>query len=542
MLGNPPEKILSPSVARSLEDDQAQRERVHLAEHRFLSVQHLLPPLPFVDETLKRPDEEARDDLRASSPSSASANTTELTVIHNPYRALRFRVTLLPFVDETLKRPDEEARKSSCASSPSSSANTTEPTVVRDPYRALRFRDFRLLIVGSFITAFGEQMLMVAIGWELYNRTGSALALGVVGLVQVLPVILLALPAGHVADQFNRKRIVLITQLILAMGSLGLATLSSTHGPLVLIYGCLFVMGAATAFGGPAGSALAAQTVPEEVFENAASWSSSSWQLAEVLGPALGGCIIALFHGAVLVYGLNAAIALIVVVLLVLLRTRQQTTTIREKTTLHSLIEGIRFLRQTQVLLAAITLDLFAVLLGGAVTLLPIFAKDILHVGPTGLGWLQAAPSIGAVCVATFLAHRPPFKKAGRTLLLAVACFGLATIVFGLSRSFWLSLLMLFLLGGFDNISVVIRSTLLLTQTPDRMRGRISAINSLFISTSNQLGGFESGLVAQLFSPIISVVGGGIGTILVVLVVALLWPQMRRLASLKKIECVQGSI
>ena len=436
-----------------------------------------------------------------------------------------------------MKRPDEDAPNEFRAPSlSSSSADAANPVIGHDPYRALRFRDFRLLIIGTFITTFGEQMLMVAIGWELYDRTGSALALGVVGLVLVLPVILLTLPAGHVADRFNRKRIVLIAQLILAMGSLGLATLSYTRGPLALIYGCLLVMGAATAFGGPASSALAAQTVPEEIFENAATWSSSSWQLAEVLGPALGGFIIALFHGAALVYGINAATALIFVVLLVLLRAKQQTTITREKTTLHSLIEGISFLRQTQVLLAAITLDLFAVLLGGAVTLLPIFAKDILHVDPTGLGWLRAAPSIGAVCVATFLAHRPPFKKAGRTLLLAVACFGLATIIFGLSRSFWLSLLMLFLLGGFDNISVVIRSTLLLTQTPDRMRGRISAINSLFISASNQLGGFESGLVAQLFSPIISVVGGGIGTVLVVLAVALLWPEMRRLGSLNRVE------
>lgn len=205
----------------------------------------------------------------------------------------------------------------------------------------------------------------------------------------------------------------------------------------------------------------------------------------------------------------------------------------REKVSLSSLLEGVNFLRQTQVLMAAITLDLFAVLLGGAVTLLPIYARDILHVGPSGLGWLRAAPSIGAICVAGLLAFKPPFKNAGRMLLLAVAGFGLASIAFGFSHWFWLSLLMLFLLGGFDNISVVIRSTLLLTQTPDRMRGRISAINMLFVNASGQLGGFESGLVAQLFTPMISVVSGGIGTMFVVLIVALLWPEIRRLKSLK---------
>jgi MFS family permease len=199
-------------------------------------------------------------------------------------------------------------------------------------------------------------------------------------------------------------------------------------------------------------------------------------------------------------------------------------------------MEGIRFLWHTRIILAAITLDMFAVLLGGATTLLPIFAKDILHVGPTGLGWLRAAPSIGAVCVSLGIAHARPFKKAGKTLLWAVAGFGMATIIFGLSRSFWLSLLMLFILGGLDNISVVIRSTLLLTRTPDAMRGRIAAVNTLFIAASNQLGGFESGVAAQLFGPIIAVAGGGVGTILVVLCVALLWPEMRRLGTLSEIK------
>jgi MFS family permease len=215
------------------------------------------------------------------------------------------------------------------------------------------------------------------------------------------------------------------------------------------------------------------------------------------------------------------------------MRVRPQKTAFGRRS-LSSLLEGLRFLGKTQVLLAAITLDLFAVLLGGATTLLPIYATSILHVGPVGLGWLQAASSIGAVCMALTLAHRPPFKRAGRTLLLAVAGFGLATIIFGVSRWFWLSLLMLFLLGAFDNISVVIRSTLLLVRTPDEMRGRVSAVSSLFIGTSNQLGGFESGLVAQLIGPVPAVVVGGIGTILVVLLIGWVWPEMRNLGTLRE--------
>ena len=401
-----------------------------------------------------------------------------------------------------------------------------------DPYRALRFRDFRLLFIGTFIATIGEQMVNVAIGWELYERTGSALALGWVGLVQILPVILLSLPAGHMADRFNRKRIVMVTQVMLSLASVGLTVLSFTHGSLILIYGCLLLIGCGVAFGNPASSTLIPQIVPEGVFANAATWSSSSWQLAAVLGPALGGFVIALSHSATSVYALNAGASLLFVILLVPIATNGQVERAVEVTTTGSLLEGVRFLRKSQVILAAITLDLFAVLLGGATTLLPIYAKDILQVGPTGLGWMRAAPSVGAVCISLSIAHFPPFKKAGRTLLLAVAGFGLATFIFGISTSFWLSLLMLFLLGGLDNISVVIRSTLLLTRTPDAMRGRVAAVNTLFVGASNELGGFESGLAAQLFGPVISVAAGGIGTILVVLVVALVWPQMRRLRQL----------
>ena len=404
----------------------------------------------------------------------------------------------------------------------------------QDAYGPLRYRDFRLLVIGLFIAMFGQQMITVAIGWELYERTNSALVLGGVGLAQVIPVILLFLPAGYILDRYSRKYIMMLAQIAAALGTLGLALLSYERGSLLLIYACLVVIGSAQSFSGPAGSALVPQVIPEQAYEKAMTWRSSIVQLSSVLGPAAGGFLIGILHGATWVYVLDAAASLAFVFLLLLIRVHPQKRPIANGRTLNSLVEGLRFLGKTQVMLAAITLDLFAVLLGGAVTLLPIFARDILHVGPIGLGWLQAASSLGAVCMALFLAHRPAFTHAGRTLLIAVAVFGVGTIIFGFSSWFWLSFLMLFLLGAFDNISVVIRSTLVLIRTPDEMRGRVSAVSSLFIGTSNQLGGFESGLAAQLFGPVIAVVAGGIGTIFVVILVAWLWPEMRRLTTLRE--------
>ena len=302
---------------------------------------------------------------------------------------------------------------------------------IHDPYQSLRLRDYRLLLIGNFIASMGEQMLTIAIGWELYERTNSAFLLGMVGLVQVVPALILSLYAGQVADRFNRKLIVVITQAVLVLVSLGLTALSYWHGPLLLIYGCLLLMGIAVAFNNPAATTLPAQIVPEGAFENAATWSSSSWQLATVVGPALGGLVIAVLRSATFVYVLNAVAALVFALLLMPIRVRPSTVPgwreTNERTTLPSLGVGISFLRRTPIMLAAITLDLFAVLFGGATTLLPIFAKDILQVGPEGLGWLRAAPSIGALCVAFLLAHQPPFKRAGRTLLLAVVGFGAAT-------------------------------------------------------------------------------------------------------------------
>jgi MFS family permease len=400
-----------------------------------------------------------------------------------------------------------------------------------DPYEALRNQNFRLLLTGRFITSFGNEMLSFAIGWELWLRTHQAFVLGMVGLVQVIPVILLSLPAGHVADQYNRKRIVLITELFLALCVLGLGWLSYTQGPLYFIYALLLGIGIARAFNDPASSTLLPQTVPPNLFSNAATWSNSTWQLASITGPALAGLLIGFLNSVTFIYIFDAFAALVFCIFLIMIKGRE--LALAEKSaTWESLTQGFKFMRDTKVILASITLDMFAVLFGGAVALLPIYATDILKVGAQGLGILRAAPSVGALIMAFVIAHLPPMKNAGRNLYLAVSGFGLATIVFGLSRSLLLSVAMLALIGGFDNISVVIRGTLLLTHTPDEMRGRISAVNSIFIGISNELGSFESGLAASLVGPIVAVVAGGIGTILVVLIVAKVWPEMGRLKSL----------
>jgi MFS family permease len=387
----------------------------------------------------------------------------------------------------------------------------------------------------------GWQMLQVALGWELYERTHSALALGLVGLVTAIPVVLLALPAGHLADRMDRKKIVVGAQVVFVLMSLSLSLLSHIAGPIWIIFAILLVRGTAQAYNNPARSALLPRLVPAEVFGNAVTWSSSGFQTAAVVGPALGGLVIALEHRATGAYLIDAILTTTYLVMLLAIRgdlvtsvaaTSAMALKPREPMTFKSLIAGMKFVKDTKVILAALTLDLFAVLFGGATALLPIFAKDILHVGPDGLGWLRAAPSIGALIVMMTIAHRPPMQRTGWTLILAVTGFGIATIVFGLSRSFGLSMAMLFILGGLDGISMIIRGTLVQLWTPDEMRGRVSAVNSVFIDMSNELGGFESGALAAAVGPVVAVVGGGIGTVLVVGGVAWAWPELRKLREL----------
>ncbi len=401
----------------------------------------------------------------------------------------------------------------------------------RDPYAALRYSDYRYFLAGRLCAIIGAQMIDVAIGWELYERTHRALALGLVGLVQVVPIILLALPAGHLADRIDRRRIAIASLALLILCSVSLAVISFTAAPIPLIYITLFGIGVALAFHRPAVASLLPQLVPPTHFANAVTWNSVGWQLASVVGPALGGLLIAWRHEPGIVYVLDALLMLVFVFSLARIR-GQQIVRIAKELSLTSLLRGVRFVWGTKVILAAITLDLFAVLFGGATTLLPIYAKDILHVGADGFGWLRAAPAIGAVLMAVSLTWRAPMRHAGRSLLFAVAGFGIATIVFGLSRSFPLSLAMLVIAGALDMISVVVRQTLVQLRTPDEMRGRVSAVNSVFIDTSNELGGFESGASAALLGPVVSVVGGGIVTVLVVAAVAVAWPDLRAMGAL----------
>lgn len=406
-----------------------------------------------------------------------------------------------------------------------------DPRPRHDPFAALRFRDFRLLVLGSFLAVIAEQMIGVAVGWELYERTRDPLSLGLVGLVEIVPVLLLALPAGQIADRRERKWVVVAAMSGLATCAFGLVGLSVSVGPLVAIYALLFGIGVARAFQSPAFSAMSAQVVPSSHYGNAAAWSSGAWQVAAIMGPALGGVLLALWGGASGVYAFSGCVLLLVALLFVLMRPRPVTRDV-EPLNLNSLLAGVRFIRRTPVILTSISLDMFAVLLGGATALLPVFALDILAVGAAGLGWLRAAPAAGALVAALVMALLPPLRNAGRTLLIVVAGFGIATVVFGLSRDFALSLAMLALLGALDNVSVVIRSTLLLTLTPDALRGRVNAVHSVFVGISNELGAFESGVAAAILGTVGAVVAGGVGTVLVVALVAVLAPELRRLGRL----------
>jgi len=413
------------------------------------------------------------------------------------------------------------------------------PPVPRDPYAALRFRDFRLLAGGRFVAQVGEMMVSIGVGWELYQRTGDPLALGLVGLVQIIPVMLLSLPGGYAADRYDRRWLTLISQLVLIACSLALFVISVTDGSLVVLYGVLALIGAARAFNNPAESALTPQYIPQEHFFNAATWNTTIWQLSAILGPAVGGIIIGITGSAASVYIANALAGGVLVMVLLMLESKPFERTAHEEPMLAALRGGITFLRQTPVILAAITLDMFAVLLGGATFLLPIYATDILKVDATGLGILRAAGSVGALLMAVTISRLPPLEHAGRTLLWAVVGFGIATILFGISTSFWLSVILLAVMGALDNISVVVRHTLVMTFTPDGMRGRVSAVNSVFIGASNELGGFESGVAAALLGPVGAVVFGGVGTIAVVGLIARFSPQLRNLKRIEPIATIE---
>lgn len=409
-----------------------------------------------------------------------------------------------------------------------------ESPAPHDPYAAFRFRAYRFYAAGNMISVMGREMLAVTVGWEIFKRTHSATALGLVGLAQALPLIVLAIPAGHVADRFSRKKVLMVTQLLTAFGSIGLAAVSLNQARIEWMYALLFVTACSRTFNWAGRGSFLPNLVPGAVFSNAVAWNSNIFQTGSVAGPALGGFLIAGF-GFPFVYGFDALCAFTFFLLLLPIKAAQAHPR-PPAGGFRELFSGIRFVWKTEIVLATITLDLFAVLLGGATALLPMFAAQILHCGSIGLGWLRAAPSIGSVTMGTLIAHSPPMRKAGKTLLIAVSGFGVATIVFGLSKSYPLSLAMLFLTGAFDNVSVVVRHTLVQLLTPDEMRGRVSSVNNVFIGSSNELGAFESGITAAWFGPVVSVVGGGIGTILVVLAAFRLWPGLSRLGSFASVK------
>lgn len=404
-----------------------------------------------------------------------------------------------------------------------------------DAFAALRNPHVRRLAIARFSGVTGTQVLNVAVGWQLYERTGSAWSLGLVGLFELAPVLLLTIPAGNAADRYPRRTIVMLGQAVFVMAALMLAALSYFHGPVEAIYGVLVLVGGARAFAQSAASTILPQIAPSDEFVNANAWMSSISQFAAVMGPALGGLIIAVTGGATANYFTAAALEFIFLVSMIRIPSIRPAGH-AEKRSVSDLFAGFSFIRRSPIFLAAITLDMFAVLFGGAVVLLPIYAKDILQVGPDGLGWLRAAPAVGSMTMALIITRLKPWKRPGYVLLLTVIGFGLATIGFGLSRSFALSLFCLFLTGAFDSISVVIRVTLEQMLTPDSLRGRVTSINYVFIGFSNEFGSFWNGATATLFGPIAAVIGGGLGSVGVVIAVALIWPALARIGPLHTLK------
>ena len=407
-------------------------------------------------------------------------------------------------------------------------------TPKHDPYAAFRVPGVCRLFLGGLLIHIGVAAQSVAIGWEMYVRTNSAMMLGLVGLAQALPMVLLTLPAGYLADVYDRRRIMVIGLVGTTLTSVALMAFSLAEGSIPVMFLLLFMDAAFHRLAGPAGAALVPQLVPAPALENAIKWRTTLFHISSVAGPAIGGAIIAWKVPAA--YAFSAVTTAVYIVMLFGIAIPPGRRS-RPGGMAGQVMEGLRFVWHQKLILGTVSLDMVAVLLGGAVYLLPVFARDLL-VSPWGLapeqtlGLLRAAPAAGSVAMSLILAHRPPLQRAGRSMLLAVTAFGAATIVFGLSRSFTLSFVMLFLTGFFDNVSVVVRHTLVQLRTPNELRGRVASVNSIFIGASNELGGFESGLVAHFLGPVVSVVSGGVGTILVVAAWMRLFPSLWRFGRL----------
>jgi MFS family permease len=398
---------------------------------------------------------------------------------------------------------------------------------------AFQFPGFRLYEIARFCIVFCTEMQSVAVGWQVYEITKRPLDLGLTGLVQFLPGMLLFLVAGHAADRFDRRKLLTtcyagyaLSSALLLMVTLRFELLHRTE-TVIPIFAILFLVGVVRCFSMPASRALLPQLVPEEQFQSAVAWNSGVFQCATILGPALGGLLYAFSRGPTLVYGMALIAGSVAVLTTMRIQTRSRPRP-REPFTLKTVSAGFRYIWTHKLVFGSISLDLFAVLLGGAVALLPVYAKEILRTGPWGLGLLRTAPGVGAGVMALLMAFKPIRRRAGATMLWCVGGFGLFTIVFGVSRSLTLSLVSLIFVGAADMVSVVVRGVLIQIETPDEMRGRVNAVDMIFIGASNELGEFESGLAAQWLGAVPAVVLGGMGTILVTVLWAWMFPELRK--------------
>ncbi len=408
------------------------------------------------------------------------------------------------------------------------------PGVRLDPYASFRIPNFRRFIVSLLTTTIGAQVQILVVSWQIYHITHDPLSLGLIGLAEAVPFIAVALLAGHVADRLDRQRIALWSLTVLFACALSLVALSHAHRWVIAhgvwpFYIVIGVSGLARSFLMPARNSLAVGLIPRENLPNSIAWRSSTWQAGAVAGPALGGLLYG-FVGVTVTYAVQASLMLAALIAFAMIRYEPRpTSAARDSAISDSPLSGLRFVWRERVLLGAQTLDLFSVLLGGAEALLPVFADQILRVGPQGLGLLRAAPAAGAAVMSLYMAHRPPFKRAGRTMLLAVALFAACIIGFGLSRNFSVSAVLLVVSGMADNISVLVRSTMLQVLTPPALLGRVIAVNSIFVGSSNELGAFESGLTAKLLGAVPAVVLGGVASLAVVGIVAKTIPRLRRM-------------
>jgi MFS family permease len=401
-----------------------------------------------------------------------------------------------------------------------------------DPYAVLKIRDFPLLLAGRLFTTLAFQIQGIAVGWQIYALTKSALALGLIGLSEALPAIGVGLYAGHIADMLDRRLIALsvIGVSILAVGALAGFSAANLETTIFVpvIFAIIALSGFARGFYGPAIFGMVSDIVPRELYGNSVAWNTATWQGSAVAGPILGGLIYVWF-GPSVTYWFSTLLLVGSLVCFFLIKSTTVLPADKDVSVFENIKEGVRFVFANEVILGAMALDLFAVLFGGAVALLPIFTSEIFHMGPQALGVLRAAPSVGSFITAAFLMHRPIVRNAGVIFLVSVACFGLCMIGFGLSTSFYLSLSLLALSGALDGVSIYVRSTIIQLLTPNEMKGRVAAVNSIFIGSSNEIGEFESGVTAKLMGLVPSVVFGGCMTLLVVLTTSFKAPKLRQL-------------